>query len=970
MVVNTSRIKVLRDEKTKMTEKGGKKSNPPISKSKKCGTEKTQKAGTNSGTRKISEEKKVYNNINNNNKGKTRTSTDNHIEFDKKKSRNRKTKQELTNTEKTVINSEGNSKIFEVVETSKSKNLLHHPKHRKKKTEDKDQERERSFLEKTSQIEDKQILSSWIRYIYSLPKYAKYYSKKQVAIKVSNYYQVLAEENKMPKSKNRTSPKRKTGAKKNKSHITTYTTMEDIGRECSENMSNHKADLIMNPIDLTKGVSKTLNDISEEDEEVYSKDNESVQSTNSETETSDNESENANESMEESDEEDSEDDEYDLNAITKDYANTYLLPVTDKPPSMQELVKMVQGTNPSDMTIVGEQKITKERLAVFEEHSKRLAPHHLPATESTNYDLKPTKYVLPLTLKMKSPKYGNYKFNNSRALVALLKAMQIVSPEIYIAPVLENSEEKILVNPLQIPTEENELKNYMMAPMITRTRVFITKIIVKSNVDLKEIKTNTDFLYYVGEHGIQIDYNRLETVIPYNVGILENVIPRHDTLLLHYERINKLLPLSAPLFMVSLHKTFGKDGKWLLTVMIKAEKDNVNKLSEMLLELNKQGKIGFFPWHDYSCMNSGKKLTQLNIWRKWSLTLYSLLITDFKDDEDNIPMHVTEKLSNDVSKKTYKESTSVSNYIRNNIKSVTGKNLFAYVYPPINGVREVLVKWENFSDATRWIASAHGELAREMNGKAIRRVFKDPEQAINASKLKKWEVFTRAHEIEETEVKKQDTENYTKRIRHTTEQDHYPKNRGSTTKISYKSALTSETPDQVEINEPIQQSEEITLLKTQVVSLTHKMSNLQKEIQATITNITNEAMVGVHEKIEINNIQLKKDLSTELKSDIKIEVEKGNASLADMIRDLQKDIKESKLDSRNLVEEISDYMTYKLEKNNKLSTSGSFMEEEYSFEQNGENIPPTPIAKSKEEHHFNHDNRFEDNSIESHRMEN
>jgi hypothetical protein len=288
----------------------------------------------------------------------------------------------------------------------------------------------------------------------------------------------------MPKTKSKTSSKEKTD-KKNKPFITTYTTLEQTGHECTEHMSKNKADLIMNPINAQKLITKTLVNISEVDETYESDEEENDKSLDEEENQSENgeESVNPDEMMEESDndsdDEESKDEEYDLNVITKDYAKTYLLPVSDKPPSMQELVKMVEGSSPSDMTTVGAQKINKERESVFEEYSKLLAPHHLPVTESDNYELKATKYVLPLTLKMKSPKYGNYKFNNARALVAVLKAMQIVSKEIYLAPVLETSDSKILVNPTQIPIEENALKQYMMTPTNTRTRVFITKIIKK-----------------------------------------------------------------------------------------------------------------------------------------------------------------------------------------------------------------------------------------------------------------------------------------------------------------------------------------------------------------------------------------------------------------------------------------------------------------------------------------------------------
>jgi hypothetical protein len=256
-------------------------------------------------------------------------------------------------------------------------------------------------------------------------------------------------------------------------------------------------------------------------------------------------------------------------------------------------------------------------------------------------------------------------------------------------------------------------------------------------------------------------------VIPSHVGILEQVSPRHDTLLFHYERLSKLLPASAPLFQISIQKTFGKDSKWVLIVMIQSEKEDVPVLSQMLLDLAKMQKIKFFPWHAYACMTSGQKLTTINEWRHWNSKVYSLLFTGFKDNDDNIPMHIPSDETMDTETQSYKERTGVSDFLRNNVKSASGGKLFEYVYPPIQGTREVMVTWENYSDASAYILVGQGELAREMNPRAIRKVFEHPADAQKASMNSKWQPYARVAAIVETVAEKvpNNNKNYTKRYR-------------------------------------------------------------------------------------------------------------------------------------------------------------------------------------------------------------
>jgi hypothetical protein len=61
----------------------------------------------------------------------------------------------------------------------------------------------------------------------------------------------------------------------------------------------------------------------------------------------------------------------------------------------------------------------------------------------------------------------------------------------------------------------------------------------------------------VGEEGIVIEVNHLNTVVPESVGFLDNVIPKSETLTMHHERLSQFLPEDAPMFQVALQKIYG-----------------------------------------------------------------------------------------------------------------------------------------------------------------------------------------------------------------------------------------------------------------------------------------------------------------------------------------------------------------------------------------------------------------------------
>jgi hypothetical protein len=88
----------------------------------------------------------------------------------------------------------------------------------------------------------------------------------------------------------------------------------------------------------------------------------------------------------------------------------------------------------------------------------------------------------------------------------------------------------------------------------------------------------------------------------------------------------------------------------------------------------------------------------------------------------------------------------VSDYIAQ-VKSGTGTPLFKHVYPPFNGIREVLVRNGDKSEAKEYIKVIKGDMAKLMNEYAIDLVFESPDEAREERTKIAWQPYSRAAEL-------------------------------------------------------------------------------------------------------------------------------------------------------------------------------------------------------------------------------
>jgi hypothetical protein len=415
-----------------------------------------------------------------------------------------------------------------------------------------------------SQIYDFEEHQIWLDTLRSIPKFKRLFEVKSNTSYQENYYEVLREsDNKITDITTIRSKKPKTMVKQLlKLNVTTT--------------FDEEAELIAKQLMMNQGETKT-HSIEEVSIPLITPRDESMVNSSvcvDDTYNSDYNNSNIESSMilhnnEEQDENDSL--KSDDRTVKNEFYNDEMEIVFDPPSkhlltkssshslqNMHERLKAKASHRPSDglgpWTTVGNKQIDREYKKTFETTSAHYLPIHLPNFEYIDNTVVPTKYRIPVSIMVKNPKPGKFGFKNARVLVAFLKALQMAYSDTYLAPLddLEGVVRPNIVDPSKIDVEDINIRPYMMEPVINANDAFTTKIIILSNHSLKDYKSNPAFRNYIGEEGIVVENNRLKTVQPENVGFLENVIPRFETLDLHHSRLVQLLPKNCPEFQITL----------------------------------------------------------------------------------------------------------------------------------------------------------------------------------------------------------------------------------------------------------------------------------------------------------------------------------------------------------------------------------------------------------------------------------
>lgn len=401
---------------------------------------------------------------------------------------------------------------------------------------------------------------------------------------------------------------------------------------------------------------------------------------------------------------------------------------------------------------------------IINPYAKTLAPFTIPKGSSTfRDDDVPTKLRLPTSLRINPPKGQQVKYNISRIMAALLLGIQEVSDSASLGPLLQSDNDLPRINNIhQIPDEEELLLKYIDNPRAMKTGSFYANIVVHCDFEIHELKKNAKFRQWITNERIHLEYYPLRAATPMNVGFLYNIIPRDDTLKIQCGRLRNMLPEGCPDFHLVKQPLYMGKTKTMVLVM-KADEPNIPLLAQLMNAVNKKrADIEYYPWDSYLALNRLQRLTIINSQNKFTSSFRTLMIHGFADDDDDIPMHYLEDNEENMQEDraiSPMETIGVTQYLRTVPRSGKGTLLFAYVFPPILGIREVLVTHANAAEAASYVRVATGELAREMNQDAIKLVFRKPEAAVEAMKQDKWMPFQRTDEIPEAVIMEHDNTN-------------------------------------------------------------------------------------------------------------------------------------------------------------------------------------------------------------------
>jgi hypothetical protein len=411
---------------------------------------------------------------------------------------------------------------------------------------------------------------------------------------------------------------------------------------------------------------------------------------------------------------------------------------------------------------VGTKTQQREENQMFEDTSEKFLPMYLPSFESEVYEQNFTKYRIPLTITIKNKRNNNMGFKGTRMLVAMLKALQIAHHDTYLTTIEDNNDINDISHHTLIPTDQKMVKQFIMEPLLGANKTFSTKIVIKTNHELKDYLNNSHFRTYITNESINLEYNSLPSIIPYNVGYIEQITTNRDTTTLHQQRIRMMLENDIPEFQITLQRIYNKQGKSTFVAMVQSEKENVNIIINKLSNREKSDNFYFFPWSVYMSLPKEKKETLYQEQRLWNYNFRSIIIDGFQNNNDiaTILMNSDEQIGEFV--KVY----TVTEYLQQLKHPITNVLMFDYVYPTILGKRELIISIENLGDSESYAANLKGELGRLMEPNEIIKEFVSMSEVNKLTLLPPWQPFTRGALIEASNsTNKVDSRTWSKRSR-------------------------------------------------------------------------------------------------------------------------------------------------------------------------------------------------------------
>jgi hypothetical protein len=516
--------------------------------------------------------------------------------------------------------------------------------------------------------------------------------------------------------------------------------------------------------------------------------------------------------------------------------------------------KMEDEGNSSKWEEVRNKQKDKAKTMINEQNSSRFVPRMLMPGRAPNTRNIPTSKKIQLTIKLRLPPDSKAQFNSARTLVAVMKTLQSIHPDTYLGTINTSlPEEKIIYDTDDISGDERDLTDYIAVG--GDLKQMVAKMVIHTNHELLTYKISPQIRGYLARELLVIETNELASINPPNVGFMETVIARHETLELHKQRLLKKLPSGIPKFQLQISTLYVCSGTSCRIIMMKADPEDVEILQEEMSRLSTgPNKVSFFPWGEYLALTKEQKTNIVHHQLKWHGAFRSVILKGFKENCESIIMKTEDEATMETNEPSqdYLLQTTVTQYFRKHVSAGNGTNLFAYVYTPIAGTIEFIVKAQHDSEAKEYLKKAKSELAKRMTQKSIEAVFTDPEEANKlAESTPAWRPYTRALTLIPPTMPTGDTTNApTKRTRN---QESYipPSN------TSYVNVVNSNLNNQGSNN--------INIGKT-TTDIDKKLEELKLLMEQKLEDSIKDNMRKTEILIDTKNDELKRETNENIKS--------------------------------------------------------------------------------------------------------
>jgi hypothetical protein len=537
-------------------------------------------------------------------------------------------------------------------------------------------------------------------------------------------------------------------------------------------------------------------------------------------------------------------------------------------------------TNKNKWEGVGEKERERKKHSIFEPTSYKYLPAALMSGKAPGSGIVHTTKLLAINIKIRPPEDAKQSIHKTRVVAAVMKAFQSMYPDTYLATIHNNHDPKYLINePTDIPIDDHLLDDYLISA--GDGRQFIGKIYIHTNTDTLYYKRSPQLRCYLAKENIVLDENKLMSVRPPNVGFLETIIPRNETIDLHTKRLQQKLPANIPPFQLCISSLYVRSGQRCRVLMMKAEQQHVAEIQEAMSNLAGVNKTPFFPWGEYLSLTINQREDIINHQNRWNKAVKSLLLSGFTNGSDKLKMKTEEEgIMDSTGPRDYLLDTTITEYFKKHVQAGNGSNLFAYVYPPTLGTYEFLVKAQHESEAKDYLKRAIGELTKRMTEDVIELAFTDVETAKQSIYLPNWRPYSRALMLLPEQMPTGDSIN----------QNYYKRSRGEESYLPKPVEKFSNPANQ----EPY--AARTTVNRTDSITTSTGDSTIG-ELTKKVEDLQNNIDKRIQDHININNIETKKlieEKNSQLNIDLTAKIEKGNIpinkcldKLTDMMASMQ-----------------------------------------------------------------------------------